>query len=258
MLKPQYLRVRNWEKFQHYKDRRPPWIKFHVELLDDLSLASLPLPTQLLYDRLLLWAARTDNNIEIHVSDDFPDDPQDFLSTSQDFSSFFWLSGKINMPAEVIYDGVQKLLCAGFLTLSDRKRSASKAIAKRKQSAMPETETETETEAETEVETSVAQLPAERAVRDVYDHWRTCRGKTDKRYDKISPARRQKIKARLAEFTSDELKRALDNVARDNWPDRHRHDDITKLFKSREAVDRWLDEFGKEQPGGSLGYTNYS
>ena len=31
------LRVKNWEKFQHYKDRRPPWIKLYHELLDNLD-----------------------------------------------------------------------------------------------------------------------------------------------------------------------------------------------------------------------------
>jgi len=29
------LQVRNWKKFQHYKDRRPPWIKLYREILDD-------------------------------------------------------------------------------------------------------------------------------------------------------------------------------------------------------------------------------
>ncbi len=28
-------RVKNWQKFQHFKDRRPPWIKLHRDLLDD-------------------------------------------------------------------------------------------------------------------------------------------------------------------------------------------------------------------------------
>lgn len=39
------LRIRNWHKFQHYKDRNPPWIKLHVDIfasedwvvLDDAS-----------------------------------------------------------------------------------------------------------------------------------------------------------------------------------------------------------------------------
>lgn len=37
-----YLRVKNWDKFQHYKDRNAPWIKLHRALLDDYEFASLP------------------------------------------------------------------------------------------------------------------------------------------------------------------------------------------------------------------------
>lgn len=44
---------KNWDKFQHYKDRNPPWIKIHKAQLDDpdfmsLSLASIGL-AQLLW-----------------------------------------------------------------------------------------------------------------------------------------------------------------------------------------------------------------
>jgi hypothetical protein len=31
------MRVKNWEKFQHFKDRRPPWIKLYRDLLDDVE-----------------------------------------------------------------------------------------------------------------------------------------------------------------------------------------------------------------------------
>ena len=27
------LTIKNWHKFQHYKDRNPPWIKLHYEIL---------------------------------------------------------------------------------------------------------------------------------------------------------------------------------------------------------------------------------
>lgn len=30
-----YLRVKNWKEWQHYKDRRPPWVKLHSKLLRD-------------------------------------------------------------------------------------------------------------------------------------------------------------------------------------------------------------------------------
>jgi hypothetical protein len=31
------IRIRNWAKFQHFKDRRPPWVKLYRDLLDDLE-----------------------------------------------------------------------------------------------------------------------------------------------------------------------------------------------------------------------------
>jgi hypothetical protein len=38
----QYLLVKNWEAFQHYHDRAPPWIKLHRTLLDDFEFSELP------------------------------------------------------------------------------------------------------------------------------------------------------------------------------------------------------------------------
>lgn len=34
MSKGLYVWIPNWDSFQHYKDRNPPWIKNHVQLLD--------------------------------------------------------------------------------------------------------------------------------------------------------------------------------------------------------------------------------
>jgi hypothetical protein len=31
------MKIKNWNKFQHFKDRRPPWIKLHREILEDLG-----------------------------------------------------------------------------------------------------------------------------------------------------------------------------------------------------------------------------
>lgn len=120
---PQFLRVRHWERFQHYKNRRPPWIKFHVSILDDHALLSLPPLTQLVYDRMLLRAALTDNNIE--------HDPA-------------WLGQKFNLPPKEIQRAIETLVGAGFLQVSGAKRSASRAIARRKQNGVPKAETETE------------------------------------------------------------------------------------------------------------------
>lgn len=31
------MKIRNWKKFQHFKNRRPPWIKLYRDILDDLA-----------------------------------------------------------------------------------------------------------------------------------------------------------------------------------------------------------------------------
>jgi hypothetical protein len=30
-------KIKNWEKFQHFKDRKPPWIKLYRDILDDIE-----------------------------------------------------------------------------------------------------------------------------------------------------------------------------------------------------------------------------
>jgi len=41
-------RIRNWAKFQHYKDRNPPWIKLHVEILSSADWVTLDDASKLL------------------------------------------------------------------------------------------------------------------------------------------------------------------------------------------------------------------
>jgi hypothetical protein len=36
------MRIKDWPKFQHFKDRRPPWIKLYRDILDDDEWFSLP------------------------------------------------------------------------------------------------------------------------------------------------------------------------------------------------------------------------
>lgn len=40
MAEPTYA-VKNWGRFQHFKDRRPPWVKLYRELLDDPEWSAL-------------------------------------------------------------------------------------------------------------------------------------------------------------------------------------------------------------------------
>lgn len=57
------LAIRNLERFQHYKDRNPVWVKLYVKTLDDEQLNEMPTATRLLAILLLLVAARRNNRI---------------------------------------------------------------------------------------------------------------------------------------------------------------------------------------------------
>ena len=51
------LRVKNWAAFQHYRHRRPPWIKLHRGLLDDYAWHRLPEASRALGPMLWLLAS---------------------------------------------------------------------------------------------------------------------------------------------------------------------------------------------------------
>jgi hypothetical protein len=62
-----YIAIRNWSRFQHYVDRRPPWVKLHVEILDNADLAELPPASQLVAYKMLVIASKSDNRTTENV-----------------------------------------------------------------------------------------------------------------------------------------------------------------------------------------------
>lgn len=116
-----YLSVVNHKKHQHYKDRRPPWIKLHAEVLDDYAFGCLQDASKA--HLMLIWvlASKHDNKI-----------PYDLV----------WITQQINSNAPI---DVEELVLHGFISISE---DDSKPLAFHKQNALPETEGETETESE--------------------------------------------------------------------------------------------------------------
>lgn len=53
-----HFKVRNWEQFQHYKDRNPPWIKLHFALLASEDWVTLDDASKLLAVVCMLIASR--------------------------------------------------------------------------------------------------------------------------------------------------------------------------------------------------------
>jgi len=59
----EYLRVKNLAQFQHYKDRNPPWIKLHNEILHSRTWVTLDDASKALAIAIMLLASRTENKI---------------------------------------------------------------------------------------------------------------------------------------------------------------------------------------------------
>lgn len=54
------IRVKSWSKFQHFKDRRPPWIKLYRDVLDDIEWHELdPIAAKCL---VMLWLIASEND----------------------------------------------------------------------------------------------------------------------------------------------------------------------------------------------------
>jgi len=59
----QYIKVRNWDKFQHYNKRNPPWIKLHSELLASYDFNCLQDASKAHLVLIWLLASQTENKI---------------------------------------------------------------------------------------------------------------------------------------------------------------------------------------------------
>lgn len=124
----QTFAVKNFEKFQHYKDRSPPWIRLYNSLLDDYEFGRLPDASKAHLLAIWLLASRYENKI--------PYDPE-------------WVARRINATSPVDLDGLAE---AGFIVAD---QSCSGALAERKQDAMPEKRrAEAETEKDIQAGTS--------------------------------------------------------------------------------------------------------
>lgn len=85
--------VKNWDEFQHYKDRNPPWIKLHNHLLDDYEFEMLGDAAK--GHLLCIWmlASRTKNEMPL-------DDK--------------WITKKIGASTKV---NLEALVSSGFLVV---------------------------------------------------------------------------------------------------------------------------------------------
>ncbi len=58
------LKVKNWKRFQHYRDRNPPWIKLHFTLLTSSDWVALNDASRVLAIACMLIASRNEGQID--------------------------------------------------------------------------------------------------------------------------------------------------------------------------------------------------
>lgn len=112
----------NWDKFQHYKDRVPPWIRLHRVLLDDYEYHCLPDASKALAPLLWLLASEHPDPAcgEIHATDEK-------------------IAFRLRMTVKKFQESVKPLIDSGFFEVL---HDASTMLAERVRDATSETETE--------------------------------------------------------------------------------------------------------------------
>lgn len=150
------VRIRNWSRFQHFRDRKPPWIKVYRDLLDDIMWHELePGPAKTL---VMLWLIASENDGNLP--------PVHELA--------FRLRMK-NQEVERHVNALSHWLIQDDITAISQDDITMISLARSRET---ETETEEETERETETEKSLAQGELERAFED---WWSVCWRKVGKK-----------------------------------------------------------------------------
>jgi len=114
------LQPKNWAVFQHYKDRCPPWIKLHRDLLNDRAYMRLPIASKAIAPMLWLLASESKDGV---------------FDGSLDELVF-----RLHITEKEYQAGVKPLIDNDFFNV------VSGVLAERLQTAIPETERETETQ----------------------------------------------------------------------------------------------------------------
>jgi hypothetical protein len=72
-MKHDFLRIKNWQKYQHYTKRRPPWIKLHFSILSSKDWVCSTDASRLLAVVCMLLASQSE-----HKDGRFEADPEYF------------------------------------------------------------------------------------------------------------------------------------------------------------------------------------
>jgi hypothetical protein len=139
------MQIRNWKKFQHFKDRKPPWVKLYRDILDDLDWHELDATASKVLIMCWLIASEDDGRLPPVKT----------------------LAFRLRMSEKQTNDCLNKL--SHWLEQDD-----ISVISDRYQSDSLETETETETETKKEKKATSVAMP-DGISQSVWEDYKTLR-----------------------------------------------------------------------------------
>jgi len=102
--------IKNWQKFQHYKNRRPPWIKIHRTLLDDREYLAMPIHGRAIAPLIWLMASEAENGtLDMSVND---------------------IAWRLRLPEKEVAAGVADMVKCGFLIADGEQKPKAQAKPK--------------------------------------------------------------------------------------------------------------------------------
>ena len=114
------IKIKNWSKHQSYKDRRPPWIRFHRSILDDYKFQSMSADSRALLPMLWLLACEHE------------DPTSGVVDCSMDEITF-----RLRQREDIINDCLSELQDADFI---ERIESVTNPLQNSNENVTPETE----------------------------------------------------------------------------------------------------------------------
>jgi hypothetical protein len=196
------FRARNWDSFQSYKDRNPPWIRLHKRLIDDINFQKMNADARALLP--MIW---------LLISED-ADPVSGMLRLGYEELSF-----RLRQPEKIIKAAMQEIVKAGFLErINDDNTECYINDTEVLRNCHPETETETETETYTEADKKQTKkidsvtLPDWIPI-DAWDGFCKMRGKT------FTPHAKQLAIAKLEKFRNSGFnpREILENSIMNSW-----------------------------------------
>ncbi len=215
------IKIKNWSSYQSYKDRRPPWIRFHRTILDNYDFQSMTAESRSLLPMLWLLACE-------HC------DPKSGIIDLDTNKIAF----RLRITNNEVSKSLIELESAGFIDCNE-------TVTKPLQNSIDPVTTETETETETKAETDKDLSTNVDFVSEIFDFWIVTMSKNTSS-TKLTSKRKKAINARIKDgYTIEQIKDAILGCSNDLFSmgqnDRNKpFNDIELICRTGEKLESFL------------------